>query len=176
MRTAIALLILAACDGGTSSSGLEVQLVRPDGTNAAEGVDGTLRVEVRQAARLIPCDDGACDAEIHNGVFDLVFPIESFEEDTRAQTTIEPDPGQEIRGATPVFKPFGESIDVLGVVRIVMDVPSHCRLLTLEGVVFGDAPDFAHPHAHAAVVVRRNLALIAGGDAEASAVIDRFDM
>lgn len=175
LRSAALLILLAACDEGSTASGLEVHLLDPTGANAAQDVDGELHVEVRQADRLLPCDGGACTATIEDGAFDLVFPIASLEENTWAHVAIDPVDGDETFGATPVFKPFGDSIDVLPVVFIVMERPSTCHTLDLEGFIFGEAPDFGSPRTHAGVVVRRNLAFIAGGDGDASNLIHRFD-
>lgn len=174
MRAWFAMFVLlAACDDGGGSSAIDVQLVDPTGENAAAGLDGTLTIEVRQNDRILSCDEGACDSVIADGEFDLAFPIESLTEMTWAHATIEHDAGTKI-GATPAFQPFGEGVDVIGFLRIVMAPPSGCHVLTLEGAVTEGTPHLSPARAHGAAVVRRNLVLFAGGDA--GDAVDRYDL
>jgi hypothetical protein len=177
LRRSIFALLLAACDGGSTSSALDVQLVRATGANAAADVEvGTLTVHVRQDDRRA-CEDAedACTTNILDGRFELRLPIGALDENTWAQVEIAPETGTPTFGATPVFRPFGDSIDVNPVIRIVMEPASRCEPLMLDGLIFGMSPDLQSPRTRAAVVVRRNLALIVGGEGDNADRIERFD-
>jgi hypothetical protein len=177
-RLAIFAFALAACEGGGGSSGLDVQLVDPTGENAADELDGTLRIVVRQEDRVLDCGSTECMSEIDDGEFELVFPLASFDQRTWAQAIIEHTAPGTLIGATPAFASFGEGIEPLGHVRIVMAPPSVCRELTLEGAVYAEVAELSPARAHAAFVLRRNLALFAGGDGDgdAGSSIDRYDL
>src|SRR5690606_13917371 len=81
-------------------------------------------------------------------------------------------------GAAPPFQVYGEGIDTTGLVRFVVGPPGRCVRLGLSGLVHDGPPRITPARSHAAAVVRRNVALVAGGELAggASDDVDRFDM
>lgn len=169
-------LLAIGCEQGSGIAPIDVRIVGPDGANPVEGRDGTLRVEVRHLGELLTCDGGDCETEIVDGRFELVLPVDTFDGENEIQVRIESD-GDRLVGAAPRFRIFGEGVDVSRSARIVVAPASTCATLTLEGFTYGDEPRLSPARAGAAAVVRRNVALLAGGeDARgASDDVDIFD-
>ncbi len=169
----LAVLFLAACNNSTTTFTIDVELVDPSGAPPADDiVSGTLSVRVRHGESVLDCEGAECTSPIDNGNFELVLPLTDLEAPTSIQAEIQSDTELRI-GAMPAFKPYGESIEQVGVVQIVVVPTSSCRVLELEGLVSEAVPLLSTPITHAAGVARRNTALIAGGDG--SQDVDRFD-
>ena len=179
---ALSLLLLLAsisvavgCNDANGASALLVEMVSSSGDNPADGVvDGTLTVEVRQGDRVLSCGDGRCSSPIRNGVFDLTFPIESFTELTAIHARMEGGP-HALVGATPIFSPFGEGIDVGYAVSVVMGEPGHCEPLTVPRITSTGRIRLSAARRDAAAVTRRNLVLVVGGVEDGAVASGRVD-
>jgi hypothetical protein len=167
--------LLAGCDGGGTASRFSMRMIGPDGADVIAPIEsGTLSVRVRQSDRLIACGGDPCEAEIRDGDVSLDVSLESFDELTQAHAEITGD--AVLIGATPAFQPYGEGIDVVHQVLIVMSEAPQCRTIGLEGIVHAEIPRLSPGRAHAAALVRRSLVLIAGGEGEDEIEqVDRFD-
>lgn len=171
----LALLALG-CEQGSGIAPIDVRIVGPDGANPVEGRDGTLHVEVRHLGELLTCDGGDCESEIVDGRFELVLPVDTFDGENEIQVRIESGDDRLV-GAAPPFRIFLEGVDVSRSVRVVVAPAPSCATLTLEGFTFGEEPRLSPARAGAAAVVRRNVALLAGGEdaGGASDDVDSFD-
>lgn len=178
MRRLVLLLCLlaSACEGSDGLIGPTIELIDPDGDNAARDVaEGSLSVAVRQESRVICDGDGDCVAPIANGDFSLVLPIGSLQAPTELQLRITGGE-QALFGATPAFLPFGEGIDLLAV-RPVMLPAMTCRVIDPPALTTSGALALSRPRRDVAAIPRANLVLLAGGVEESgpSARVDRFD-
>lgn len=172
----LAVLVLA-CEQNASTPPVDVVIVDATGDNPVDGLDGTITVKVRHMGELLTCDGAECASEIADGEYELRLPLETFEGINEAQIEIRSGSDRWI-GATPPFQLFGEGVDLTGRLQLVAETPSTCAALSLHGYVNDRAPDISPARSHAAAVVRRNVALFAGGEDTSgpSDDVDRFDM
>lgn len=163
MRAAptLALLALAACEGG-SNPAVRIELVDPSGENAALGIiEGELFVDVRQGDRSL-CAEG-CATEIRGGDFELSLPIDGFEELTRIQARMTGGPA-ELVGAVAPFAVAGEGLETAELpVRLVMMEAGRCAPLELFNVSTSGRPRLVEARRDLGVATRRNVVLLAGG-------------
>jgi hypothetical protein len=172
------LLALTACEGGATIAALDVRILDADGRNPLAAMDGTLTVRVRHEGQLVDCAEGSCMAEVRDGSYELVLPIASFEGRTEIHVEAVGHDAQRWIGASPTFVPFGEGVDAVGGLRLLVDTPARCAPLTLAGVATNDPPRLTPARARVAAVRRRNVVLLAGGEDRAGADddhVDRFD-
>lgn len=180
-RTGVAVMLwLSACESSGGALGPTVELLDPEGLNAAAGVvEGVLRVSVAQNGRLIDCDHQRCQSKIENESFELTLNVRSLEASTTIQVFIDDAPDGALAGASPPFTPAGEGLESLPL-RIVMSPLSAptCRPLSLPAVRSDGRPRLVRPRRDLGVAVRRNLAILFGGmeaDGAPSIRVGRFD-
>jgi hypothetical protein len=164
LAVALASLSAAACENQPNLAGIEVRIVDAAGRNPVAAMDGAITVRVRHAGSVIDCADGACEAEVRDGTYELSLPIASFDGRTALQVELSGEGDARWIGASPAFVPFGEGVDVVGGVYVVVGRPDRCETLSLNGVVTESPPRLAPARARAAAVRRRNLVLLAGGE------------
>ncbi|HEY8430128.1 MAG TPA: hypothetical protein VIL20_17220 [Sandaracinaceae bacterium] len=170
-------LALLACEQGGGTPAITVEIVDGEGANPVAGCDGTIEVRVRHMGEVLSCGGERCIAEIRDGPYALDVPLETLEGMNEVQVAIEGECGAWI-GAAPPFQVYGEGVDTTGLVRFVVGPPGRCVRLGLSGLVHDGPPRIAPARSHAAAVVRRNVALVAGGELPGggSDDVDRFDM
>lgn len=172
----VALLGLVGCEGGGGVAGIDVQLLGADGRSPVDGMRGSITVAVRHAGQPVDCAADACMAEVRDGAYELLLPIASFDGRTEIQVDVRGEDGARWIGASPTFVPFGEGVDVFGGLRLLVGEPGRCRPLSLRGVTTADAPSLAPARARVATVRRRNVVLLAGGEARSGANDDHVDL
>lgn len=171
-------LSLAACNESSGPATLTVQMIDPAGGNAAANVvAGTLDVQIRQGEEIRGCDTTPC-AQIRNMDFDLVLPIQSADALTFIHARIEGDSEHALLfGAVPGFVISQDGGLGELPIRVVFSPPDQCHVLAPEGVDASGPPRLPRPVRDAAVAIRRNLALLVGGQEtdRASERAVRFD-